>query len=61
MRNIPGWYRLFLKNIKNGVTEMQAAKMSLIGQDALIRAKRTDPEFLKRLREAQASSKGRRG
>jgi len=61
MRPIPGWYRVFLKNIKNGVTEIQAAKMSLIGQDALIRAKRTDPEFLKSLRESQFSAKGKRG
>lgn len=61
MRSIPGWYKVFLKNVRNGVPESQAAKMSLIGQDLLIRAKRTDPAFLESLKEAQMVANSRQG
>jgi len=50
---IPAWYNRFLTNIKNGVPELQAAKLAIVGQDALLRAKRTDPEFCKRLEQAK--------
>lgn len=50
---IPAWYNRFLINVKRGVPELQAAKLSLVGQDALLRAKKTDPEFCKQIEQAK--------
>lgn len=50
---IPAWHNRFLANIKKGVPELQAAKLALVGQDALLRAKRTDLKFCKQLEEAK--------
>lgn len=55
-RLIPAWYNRFLANVRKGVPELQAAKLSMVGQDALIRAKRTDPEFCKRIEQAKDSA-----
>jgi len=52
-RLIPAWYKRFLTNVKNGVPEMQSAKMAMVGQDVLIRAKNTDPKFCDQLKQAK--------
>ena len=52
-RIVSAWHSRFFANIKKGVPELQAAKVSLVGQDALLRAKRTDPEFCRQLEEAK--------
>ncbi len=52
-RLIPAWYKRFFANVKSGVPELQAAKMAMVGQDVLIRAKNTDSKFCEQLKQAK--------